>query len=540
MPRRCTRKMERACCTLGKYLPVVFVYGLTTWAVWVVVVIGKVTSQSSWIGTSSSVVGVLLYILLNWSYTTAVLTKPGSTTNDDGYGLLPTSRSLPPASSLTVKSSNGQMRYCKKCQARKPDRTHHCSSCGRCVLKMDHHCIWLATCIGLRNHKAFLLFLFYTTLFSLYSFVVSGSWVWHEVVEESARYVDALMPVNFIVLSVVGGIIGVVIGVFTIWHIMLACRAQTTIEFLERTRYMSPLRRMHHQPHASANPVPQAAVQCMDDLHANVLPGADRPDDLEEQRPTGEGARPAQLSYEEMERQQTRKRYEEYLDESDSEKLPNAFDLGWKRNLLHLLGPSPPLWLLPVCNTTGDGWTWDPNPEWLKARDRLRLERDEQRAREVNAGWGAGDDEPHNPGANRGAWGDGGIGPGGPGPVHGAARRAPSKADRVLGRDPNLYADGTQGVRMQRLSQRGKTLEDDLYDTDDDEAAAAAAPGSGAGSQAAAGREEAERRALDVVTNGRGWGRGGASGMLRKSSAQSGRGEGEVVTSPRFQDDGVD
>ncbi|KAF4506744.1 hypothetical protein G6O67_006798 [Ophiocordyceps sinensis] len=541
MPRRCVRKMERACCTLGKYLPIVFVYGLTTWAVWVVVVVGKVTPQSSWIGTPSSVVGVLLYILLNWSYTTAVLTKPGSTTNDDGYGLLPTSQSQPPASSLTVKSSNGQMRYCKKCQARKPDRAHHCSSCGRCVLKMDHHCIWLATCIGLRNHKAFLLFLFYTTLFSLYSFIVSGSWVWREVVEESARYVDALMPVNFIVLSVVGGIVGVVIGVFTIWHIMLACRAQTTIEFLERTRYLSPLRKMHHQARGSVNRVPQAAVQCLDDLQANVLPGAAaRPhDDLEEQRLTGERARPVQLSYEEMERQQTRKRYEEYLDESDSEKLPNAFDLGWKRNLLHLLGPSPLLWLLPICNTTGDGWTWEPNPEWFKSRDRLRLERDEQRAREVNAGWGAGDDEPHHPGhpgANRGLWRDRGNGPEGAGPVDGGARRAPSKADRVLGRDPNLYADGTQGVRMQRLSQRGRTLEDELYDTDDEGGGDEAAAAGGGG----AIRDDAERRALDVVTNGRGLGRGGASGVLHKGSAQSGRGEGQGMTSPRFHDDGVD
>lgn len=29
---------------------------------------------------------------------------------------------------------------CKKCIAPKPPRTHHCSICNRCVLKMDHHC----------------------------------------------------------------------------------------------------------------------------------------------------------------------------------------------------------------------------------------------------------------------------------------------------------------------------------------------------------------------------------------------------------------
>lgn len=27
-------------------------------------------------------------------------------------------------------------KWCRKCNAPKPERAHHCSSCGRCVLKM--------------------------------------------------------------------------------------------------------------------------------------------------------------------------------------------------------------------------------------------------------------------------------------------------------------------------------------------------------------------------------------------------------------------
>ena len=30
------------------------------------------------------------------------------------------------------------VRYCEKCVHMKPDRCHHCSVCGACVLKMDH------------------------------------------------------------------------------------------------------------------------------------------------------------------------------------------------------------------------------------------------------------------------------------------------------------------------------------------------------------------------------------------------------------------
>lgn len=33
-----------------------------------------------------------------------------------------------------------KFRFCRKCQTFKPPRTHHCSACNRCIMKMDHHC----------------------------------------------------------------------------------------------------------------------------------------------------------------------------------------------------------------------------------------------------------------------------------------------------------------------------------------------------------------------------------------------------------------
>lgn len=39
---------------------------------------------------------------------------------------------------------------CRKCLGPKPARAHHCSICGKCVLKMDHHCQFLRIyCHGL-------------------------------------------------------------------------------------------------------------------------------------------------------------------------------------------------------------------------------------------------------------------------------------------------------------------------------------------------------------------------------------------------------
>ena len=65
-------------------------------------------------------------------------------------------------------------RYCKKCKQIKPPRAHHCSVCGRCVLKMDHHCPWVGNCVGYNNHKIFFQFLIYTTTGCLYSALTMG------------------------------------------------------------------------------------------------------------------------------------------------------------------------------------------------------------------------------------------------------------------------------------------------------------------------------------------------------------------------------
>ncbi|KAL2023854.1 hypothetical protein VTK56DRAFT_631 [Thermocarpiscus australiensis] len=503
--RRWARKLERTCCTCATYFPLAFVYGLTTWAVFVLVTLCSTTSKVPWLGRPAAIGGAALYLLLNWCYTTAVFTPPGSTTNNNGYSTLPT-HAAPAATSFTVKS-NGEMRFCKKCQARKPDRAHHCSTCRRCVLKMDHHCPWLATCIGLRNHKAFLLFLIYTTLFSLFCFAASGAWVWTEIFGNTNSYVENLMPVNYIMLCVVAGIIGIVVGAFTCWHIYLATKGQTTIECLEKTRYLSPLRRSMHQAYINQHtpghgvPLPSYGQQLLD-IHQNALPGITRPEEGEELRPEPSPSGPElqagsrRFTYDEMERYRARKRYEEYLDEQDSTKLPNAFDLGPRRNLLHLFGPNPWLWALPVCNTTGDGWSWEPNPKWLEARDRLAREREAQRERERMAGWGADDAPPPMPPTNGGPQVRGGAGrhylqppqpqyndssrtnsPGlSPLPSPGG-RRTPSKADRVLGRDPNLYADeplpppGQESVSMRRLSPAGRTVEDELDDFADQDSA---------------------------------------------------------------------
>ncbi|KAK3069010.1 palmitoyltransferase for Vac8p [Teratosphaeriaceae sp. CCFEE 6253] len=447
-PKHWAQRLERCCCRTLAYFPLVFVYGLTTWAVCVEVSVsffGKSISDNSsfasragvW-GWTKAVVGVLLWGLANTSYTVAVFTPPGAPSDErrdaarsrrsGGYAGLPTyedderdtgSHSQHPGMTMVTAKNNGQPRYCQKCQTLKPDRSHHCSTCRQCVLKMDHHCPWLATCVGLHNYKPFLLFLLYTSLFCWVCFVVSGSWVYVEIMDETQMQ-EGMRVVHTILLAVLGGIIGLVLSGFTGWHVYLAATGQTTIESLEKTRYLSPLRKKLETPwqvqgrgrgnardYADQAPT-EGLVDHLKDIHANALPSILRPEEGEAIPPVNLSrattpAPPSQShsyshspaedslhrSYASIEAQREQDRYTAYLDETDSEKLPNAFGMGWRRNLLHVFGERPLYWGLPVCNTSGDGWVWEVSPKWTEAREELARQREAQQAHGA-ASWDSG------------------------------------------------------------------------------------------------------------------------------------------------------
>ena len=295
------------------------------------------------------------------------------------------------------------------------------------------------------------------------------------------------MPINYVLLCVVSGIIGLVLTGFTVWHLSLAYRGQTTIECLEKTRYLSPLRKtMRRQQFGNANGNGnQSYGQQLAEIHANTVPGVTRAEEgetvLTNEEFEGGSRSKAQSSLQrdfgEMERSRERERYDDYLDEQDSEKLPSAFDLGWRRNLQHLFGDRPMLWWLPICNTSGDGWSWEPNPKWVEAREAIREEREDRCQENGDRGrkrYGNGtydhrwppreDDERHYLTTSNGVIG-----------VPGTGSR---KADRILGRTDEYfdrnYDDGSPSSRMsmKTLRRRGSfsgSSDDDEYDVSSDE-----------------------------------------------------------------------
>lgn len=64
--------------------------------------------------------------------------------------------------------------FCLYCSKPKSPRTHHCSSCGTCVLDMDHHCPFIGNCVGATNHRYFVGFLIMAVISVAYAAIMSG------------------------------------------------------------------------------------------------------------------------------------------------------------------------------------------------------------------------------------------------------------------------------------------------------------------------------------------------------------------------------
>jgi len=120
------------------------------------------------------------------------------------------------------------LRICGPCNRRvKPMRAHHCRVCKSCSLKFDHHCPWINTCVGWRNQRHFITFLFHLCLGCC--FFLSASF-------DSAVSVllgDSLAGGSYFLLAAILTFAATLAcSCFMAWTVWLAATNQTTVDVL--------------------------------------------------------------------------------------------------------------------------------------------------------------------------------------------------------------------------------------------------------------------------------------------------------------------
>lgn len=123
-----------------------------------------------------------------------------------------------------------KLNYCHSCRFFRPPRASHCSTCDNCVERFDHHCPWVGNCIGQRNYRYFILFLYSLSLYCLYVLVfaiVNLVLLYQE--HKNVMTAIKLSPASLIEIAVAFLTMWTIIGLAG-YHTLLMCRGITTHE----------------------------------------------------------------------------------------------------------------------------------------------------------------------------------------------------------------------------------------------------------------------------------------------------------------------
>lgn len=145
---------------------------------------------------------------------------------------------------------------CGTCKFQRPARSKHCSICGYCISKHDHHCIWINQCVGYSNYKFFLMFILSHSIVCTYAGIV-GFFIFMSIIKKeklltavftdsSGNSFDSTWGVifqfllqqfpAFMFVVILCLLMGLVLGGFFIYHLLMAGSNSTSSERVKKLR----------------------------------------------------------------------------------------------------------------------------------------------------------------------------------------------------------------------------------------------------------------------------------------------------------------
>jgi len=179
---------------------------------------------------------VLLFFIL-WAYLSSMFVDPGRPPNFWGFYL--------------ENPDERRRKYCLICHTFKPERCHHCSTCGKCVLNMDHHCPWLSNCVGFFNRKYFFQLISYTWVTLLLALFATLVPLVIMIVQLSKTGLKDPYSMTDFVFACISFIFTIILFVtltnFIAFHYDLIEKNSTTLENLEEQRSGTSVNYMYDQ-----------------------------------------------------------------------------------------------------------------------------------------------------------------------------------------------------------------------------------------------------------------------------------------------------
>lgn len=206
-------------------------------------------------------------------------------------------------------------KMCGLCNAPKPPRTHHCSTCKRCFLKMDHHCVWLDNCVGYGNYKFFYCLLFWATFMCGFIFGAALEVLIQQLVYDELEGVSVV----WLIMTVLSFALGLSTLMLLGYHTYLISKGMTTIEHMEITEDREDFKRRERIQRRERERE-ATMVKTSDDAQSTTNLLAQQP----QPHPT------PKFTYQ-------------------------SYSEGIYRNWCNALGSNPLLWLIPVNLPSGNG-----------------------------------------------------------------------------------------------------------------------------------------------------------------------------------------